>query len=433
MKFIGWLYLILISFNAFSQGIKEMNTFSGNLAPKSIVTDGQGRFYAQNMMYEHTISVYERNRGLVKTLSDSVKLSSFGYKRFIDTVQGAPCEAALSHNGKYLWVANYGMYGKGFNRLADDECKPDGGFDSSFVFKVNTNTFKIENAIQVGCVPKFLQVYKDSLLLVSNWCSGNVSVVSLKNEKVIKAYDLKMYPRGLAFDYYANTVYIAQMGTYEIARINLETGIFDSIIVPGRSPRHLCIDNEKRLLYASLNGSGVLAKIDLEIDSAIATVVTGRAPRSMVLTADGKYLYVVNYYSNTVSKVRASDFKVLEYINTKPKPIGITFDDKTKHIWVSCYEGFVQEFEDTYYGADSLYEQQIEEKGGYGIVINSFSNESNANDYSAKLIAEGLAVMVISKDDKYRVALCGFATLEEALLKRKELKEFKGNWILKCE
>ncbi|MFY0674093.1 MAG: SPOR domain-containing protein [Bacteroidia bacterium] len=431
MKFIGWLVSISLCFNAAGQGIVEINTFSGNLAPKSIVTDGQGRFYAQNMMYEHTISVYERNKGLVNTLNDSVKLSSFGFKRFKDTVQGAPCEAALSHNGKYLWVANYGMYGNGFDSLADDECIPNGGFDSSFVFKINTNTFKIENAIQVGCVPKFLQVFKDSLLLVSNWCSGNVSVVSLATEKVIKTYDVKMYPRGLAFDTYSNSVYVAQMGTYEIARINLETGVFDSILVPGRSPRHLCIDNEKRLLYASLNGSGVLAKVDLDTDSTIATAVTGRAPRSMVLTADGKYLYVVNYYSNTVSKVRASDFKVLEYINTKPKPIGVTFDDKTRHIWVSCYEGFVQEFEDTYYGVDSLYNQKT--SGGFGIVLSSFTKLANAQNYCYQLNAKGIEVIVVTKEDKHRVALCGFTTLEEALVKRKELKEFKGNWIFECE
>ncbi|MGB0430674.1 MAG: SPOR domain-containing protein [Bacteroidia bacterium] len=415
----------------FGQGLVLVKTYSGNLAPKSIITDNKGGFYAQNMMYEHTISAYERNQGLVKTISDSVKLSSFGHKRFKDTVQGAPCEAALSHNGKCLWVANYAMYGNGFDSLADDECIPNGAYDSSYVFKINTRNFKIENAIQVGCVPKFLQVYKDSLLLVSNWCSGNVSVVSLKTERVIRAYDVKMYPRGLAFDAYSNSVYVAQMGTYEIARINLETGIYDSIVVPGRSPRHLCIDNEKRLLYASLNGSGVLAKIDLDTDSTIATAVTGRAPRSMVLTADGKYLYVVNYYSNTVSKVRASDFKVLEYINTKPKPIGITFDNKTKHIWVSCYEGFVQEFEDTYYGVDSLYDKK--KVGGFGIVLNSFGNEHNAENYCAQLNARGIDAVVVSKGDKHRVALCGFTTLEEALLKRKELREFKGNWIFECE
>ncbi len=431
MKQVLAFSFFLLAYNLNAQGLVEVNTFYGKLAPKSIVTDNNGRFYAQNMMYEHSITVYEREKGLVKTIDDSIKLSDFGYKRFKDSVQGAPCEAALSHNGKYLWVANYAMYGNGFSKIADDECVPNGNYDSSYVYKINTRTFKKEKAIKVGCVPKFLQVYKDSLLLVSNWCGGNVSVISLAKEKVIKDYKVKMYPRGLAFDPLSNSVFVAQMGTYEIARINLATGIYDSIVVPGRSPRHLCIDAEKRFLYASLNGSGVLAKIDLENDSTIATVATGRAPRSMVLTEDGKYLYVVNYYSNTVSKVRAKDFKVLENITTKPKPIGITFDNETKHVWVSCYEGFVQEFKDNYYGVDSLYEQKL--ASGYGIVFGSFKSEENALKFQQKLKLKGIDANIVTLENTHRVALCGFATLEEALLKRKEFKEFKGNWIFECE
>jgi DNA-binding beta-propeller fold protein YncE len=425
-------FLILLCCNkVFGQSMELLNSFSGHLAPKSIVHNGHGIFFAQNMMYEHTISVFDRENGLVKTISDSIRLSDFGYKRFKDTVIGAPCEAATTHNGRFFWVANYAMYGTGFDSIADDECVPNGGYDSSFVFKISSKTLEIKNAIKVGCVPKFLQVYKDSLLLVSNWCSGNVSVISLITEKVIRDYDVKMYPRGIAFDPASETAYIAQMGTYEIAKINLSTHIFDSIVIPGRSPRHLCIDTENRLLYASLNGSGLVAKIDLETDSTIATVATGRAPRSMVLSADGKYLYVVNYYSNNFSKVRTSDFKVLESKTTEPKPIGITFDDETKNVWVSCYEGYVQVFKDNFYGVDSLYEQTP--SAAYGLVLGSFRQKQNADKLLAMLKTKAIAATIIEEKNKYRVVFCGFASIEEALKAKEENADFKKAWVLKCE
>ena len=425
-----FISLYIIGFTQ-AQGLKLISSFSGNLAPKSIVHNGNGLFFAQNMMYEHSITVYNRQDGLVKTLNDSIKLSNYGFKRFKDTVLGAPCEAAISHKGKYVWVANYAMYGNGFDSNANDDCIPNGGYDSSYIFKISTKDFKVKNAIQVGCVPKFLQVYKDSLLLVSNWCSGIISVVSLASEKVIRSYNVKMYPRGIAFDPYSNTAFIAQMGTYEIAKINLSTHLFDSIVVPGRSPRHLCIDPINRLLYATLNGSGLVAKIDLETDSTLKTVATGRAPRSMVLTADGKYLYVVNYYSNTVSKVRTTDMKVLESIQTEPKPIGITFDDKNKHVWVSCYEGFVQKFEDSFYGVDSLYEQTPNET--FGLVLGSFASRLNAERLTETLQLKSITAVVVEVKSKYRVAYCAYATIEEALEAKSENDDLRNGWVLKCE
>ena len=34
--------------------------------------------FAQNMMYRHTVTVYDRNGDLVKTIPDTVDLTAFG-------------------------------------------------------------------------------------------------------------------------------------------------------------------------------------------------------------------------------------------------------------------------------------------------------------------------------------------------------------------
>jgi YVTN family beta-propeller protein len=96
----------------------------------------------------------------------------------------------------------------------------------------------------------------------------------------------------------------------------------------------------------TLNGAGQVAKVGVATGTVTARVRTGKAPRTMVLAADGRSLYVVNYYSNTVSKLRTSDMAVLQTVPTKRSPIGITQDTATGEIWVACYTGTIMVFTD---------------------------------------------------------------------------------------
>jgi YVTN family beta-propeller protein len=89
-----------------------------------------------------------------------------------------------------------------------------------------------------------------------------------------------------------------------------------------------------------------VAKIDLKTGEVAKKVLTGKAPRSMTISDDGKLLYVVNYFSNTVSKVRTSDMKVLQKVKVNSSPIGITYDPETNQVWVACYSGSIMVFQD---------------------------------------------------------------------------------------
>ena len=88
------------------------------------------------------------------------------------------------------------------------------------------------------------------------------------------------------------------------------------------------------------------AKIDLRHGSVVRKVTTGSAPRSMAMSPDGKALYVVNYFSNTVSKVRTGDMRVLQNVSVNSSPIGITYDAPTHSVWVACYSGTIEVFDD---------------------------------------------------------------------------------------
>ncbi|GEM_PF-801512 len=324
-----------------------IKTISGTISPKSVVHSGNGLFFAQNMMYQHTITVYNRKFELVKTLSDTVKLSDYGHKDYQGEYKGAPVEVAFSEGGKYAWVSNYEMYGNGFNRPGDDVCSPAGNHDHSYLYKINTDSLLIENVIKVGAVPKYVAVSPNNkYTLVSNWCTYDLSIIDIATNQEIKRISLGAYPRGIIVDKNSKFAYIAVMGSFDIAKVNLEDFSINWFRGIGSGPRHLVIDPENKYLYVTLNGEGQIAKIDLNSGKVISKVVTGAAPRSMDISDNGKYLYVVNYNSNTVSKVRTMDMKVLQTVSSNNHPIGITFDPQTQQVWVACYSGTIMVFQD---------------------------------------------------------------------------------------
>jgi YVTN family beta-propeller protein len=89
-----------------------------------------------------------------------------------------------------------------------------------------------------------------------------------------------------------------------------------------------------------------VAKVDAATGRTVASVQTGQAPRSAVLSGDGTALYVVNYESDTVAKVATADMTVLQTVDVGHHPIGITWDDATRQLWVACYSGTIAVFQD---------------------------------------------------------------------------------------
>ena len=337
------LTLTIVSYSQDTLIFKKRIT--DNLNPKSVVHSGDGLFAAQNMMYKHTVTFFDRNYNTVYTVHDDVDLSRFDSTKKSMIHWGAPVEGTYSDHGKYYWVSNYAMQGEGYNKPGCDAC--DGkNYDNSYVYKINTWNFQIEDAIEVGSVPKFIEANDQlKIVVVSNWTSGDIHVISTVNNKVIKKISVGDFPRGIAINPTRNKIYVALMGETRIAVIDMKTWKLNYIINVGRALRHLCLDEKKDFLYVSINDEGKIAKIKLS-DYSITYCESGKAPRSMALTSDGKYLFVVNNLENTVSKINTESFKVVHKAKTGEHPIGITLDEKMGDVWVACYTGSLMIFHD---------------------------------------------------------------------------------------
>ena len=325
--------------------MKLVKTLSGDLAPKSVLSSGSGLISAHNMMYKHTVTIYDsKTMELVSTVKDSVDLMSFGFSKYSGNYRGAPVEGAFSPDGKYLYFTNYAMYGKGFNKEGTDKCSPSSGYDTSFLSRIDLSTYTIDAVYPVGSVPKVVQVTPDNkYILVSNWCSYTVSVISVAEQKVVKSIKIGRYPRGIVVTRDSAFAYVAEMGGNRLHRIDLST--FEQTYIPiGSNPRALVLSPDNKVLYATMNLSGQIAAWDLVANKSLGKAKIGQAARSLDISSDGTALFATNYKSGTVSKVRTSDLKVLQTIKVCSEPIGITYDAPTARTWVACYGGSVKVF-----------------------------------------------------------------------------------------
>jgi YVTN family beta-propeller protein len=321
-----------------------VNKITGNITPKSVAVSPKGLIFAQNMMYRHSVTVYDGTGTLVRTIPDSVELHGLGLTSYPagQVYRGAPVEAAFSPDGSHAYVTNYLMSGPGFTHPGDDVCSPHSSLDTSFVYRIDITRLVVDQAIAVGSVPKFIAVSPDGRwVLVANWCSYDLSVIDATSGLEVKRLHLGPYPRGIAIDAASKIAYVAVMGTRDIATVDLNDFSLGWIHNVGQDPRHIVLSPNGLFLYVTNNGEDTVAKIDIVTSKVVARVHTGDAPRSMTISSDGTALYVVNYFSNTVSKIRADDMVVVQTMSTPVHPIGITYDANTRTVWVACYSGVI--------------------------------------------------------------------------------------------
>ena len=327
--------------------LKLVKVITGRISPKSVASSGTGYVLAQNMMYRHTITVYDAHTlELVKTIPDAVHLARLGFPRHPGTVRGAPVEAAFSPDGRYAYVSNYSMYGAGFGPEGSDSCTPSSGYDRSFVYRIDMRRLAVDRAYRVGSVPKVVAVTPEGrYVLVTNWCSWDLSVISTRSGREVRRIPIGPYPRGIAVAPSGRAAYVAVMGGNELVRIDLRHWTRRRISV-GTGPRAEALSLNGRYAYVSLNAEGRVAKVDVWRGVVRSKVSTGNAPRSLTIAPDGKSLYVVNYESGTVTKLRTSDMSTLQTVPACFHPIGITYDRETRRVWVACYTGSIRVYDD---------------------------------------------------------------------------------------
>lgn len=317
------------------------------ISPKSVVASGDGLVIANNMMYQHTATIYDaESREMLHNLSDTLSFEDFGLEGYPDEVQGSPVEAVWSEDGQYAYVSQYMLYGVG--ATADDECSNGEDIAPSVIYRYNAEEEDWDDVIEVGRVPKFVEITPDGeTLLVSNWCDSSLSVVDLDSGEETETVPLNTAPRGIAVLPDNSTAYVTAMHANELYKVDLDSGESELIYDEALMPRHLVLSLDGEELYVTFANSNKLMAFDTSTDEVIRETDTGEDPRSMEISPDGTALYVVNYGEATASKFDAETFEELDRQSTGELPIGVTYESVTDTVWVANYSGTINIFEDT--------------------------------------------------------------------------------------
>jgi YVTN family beta-propeller protein len=324
-----------------------IRTVTGNIAPKSVVASGTGLVTAQNMMYRHSVTVYDAEGNLVATVPDSVDLATFGITGHAGTSRGAPVEAAFTPDRRHFYVTNYSMYGDGFGPEGSDSCTASQHYDDSFVYRIDVQTMAIDQVIPVGAVPKYVEVTPDGKqVLVTNWCTYDLSIIDAKTAAPVARIPIGTWPRGIAVDPTSKTAYVAAMGDNTVVQVDLAARAVTGAWNVGVAPRHVVMGSAGTFLYVTLNGEGNVAKVDPHTGAVVARARSGAAPRTMVMAPDGRSLYIVNYDDSTITKMATADLSVLQVLATNEHPIGVTYEPTAGRLWVAGYAGSLQLYDD---------------------------------------------------------------------------------------
>ncbi|MGO1193652.1 MAG: YncE family protein [Nesterenkonia sp.] len=316
------------------------------ISPKSIVSIGEGMAIANNMMYQHTVTIYDtESQELVQELPDTISPEEFGVEGYPETVSGAPVEAVWTDDGEYAYVSQYHLDGMGAD--AYDDCRNGDAVAPSAVFRYSAEAQEWDQFIEVGRVPKFVELTPDeSRLLVTNWCDFDLSVIDTETGEEEMRVPLSSQPRGIAAMPDNETVYVTAMYANELWEVDVESGEAEVIYSAAEFPRHLVLSPDSDVLYVTFAHSDLLVAFDTETNEVIDSTSTGREPRTMAISADGTALYVVNYFENTVSKFDAETLEEIDRQATDPQPIGVTYDQPSGSVWVASYAGSLNIYDD---------------------------------------------------------------------------------------
>jgi YVTN family beta-propeller protein len=207
----------------------------------------------------------------------------------IPTGQG-PHEAAVSPDGRTVFVANYGMFA---------------------VFREGQRQDHPGNTL---------------------------SVIDLDARAVRDTFDLGEYtrPHGMAVSRDGRLLWVTCEGAQAVLELEAANGAIRNAWKTGQDVSHMLVPTpDERKLYVTNIRSGSVTVID-RASGAVKSLPTGEGAEGIDVTADGREIWVTNRGAHTVSVIATADDRVIESFESGGEmPIRVKFTPDGREAWVS--------------------------------------------------------------------------------------------------
>ncbi len=337
--------------------LEESFVLPALLGVKSVVFNTAGtKLYALNLEGMSIFEYDRENRKLLKVFNFK-PTEAQGWDYVLNVPQAAsfaekPVEACLSHGDKILWVSLHNA--GGIVPILLDSVSSKNLKDSTTGLKViyirdlvkHSNDTLYVPLIRTGVMPKVIaKTANDKTLLVSNWGSKSLSVLSINDTvfpfaKKLATVKLGGVPRGIAIDEKHKKSYVAIYSDSRITTINNKNWKIEKNYRVPYNPRHLVLDSSGRL-FVSFNLLSEIACFDTYTGKLLFKARSHQQPRTIALSKNRQFLFVTCYEGNKIDvfKINKDSFSRIYSIECKGKPVGISLyeDDDYLEAWICNY------------------------------------------------------------------------------------------------
>lgn len=273
-----------------------------------------------------------------------------------------PKGAFLSHDGKRLYVTNFGellkkkcvsVYDAETLALREEIDLPGEAVEaalspddrtlyvSSFwthsVMFVDLATKTVTHDVKTGAHPKVVAVSPDGArVYVANWSGDSVTEIDAVTAQVVKTHPTGKSPRGLAVAK-NGTLYTASFYADAIEVYEGEGRATHRSIPVCKCPRHLALSPDDETLFISCLYASQIHALDLASGKVTHKVQVGSSPKSIAVSRDGRYVWSAEYGgTRSVSVVDTADWTARTFtVPGMDRGSGIAVGEGGEHAFVT--------------------------------------------------------------------------------------------------
>jgi YVTN family beta-propeller protein len=239
------------------------------------------------------------------------------------TVGEGPRAIAVSPDGRFAYVSNYGLSAEDPGRTVSVIDVP---------ARRLVSTISLEGYLR----PCGLALARDGRRLYAA-IESRQAVLEIDAEdgrisRVFATLQERDHAVALAAD--ESRLYVTNAGSSSLSVIQLETGSVSRVAV-GRDPEGLTLSPDGRFLWVANHGDGTVMVLDTASDRVVDTLATGRGPESVAFTPDGRRALVSNSLGNDVAVFDAGTRRLVARVATGEMPVGLLVEPDGRHAWVA--------------------------------------------------------------------------------------------------
>jgi len=140
-------------------------------------------------------------------------------------------------------------------------------------------------------------------VLSTHGMRGNISVVDVEENKVIKTIETGKVPNYTLITKDGKTAYVSNTGENTITEINLNNWKIKRKLESGPAPEHMVFSNNQKTIYVTNPRAGKVAVVSVASGKIIKSYSIGKAVHGLDIGDDGKTLFVSSTKENKLVSV----------------------------------------------------------------------------------------------------------------------------------